>query len=120
MSEEKAKYEPVLDIESIKKQYAARNEEQKEAEGKKEEEKQPPFSAKFLPNGVLEIRADMKAAVVNEDIYHMFRGFFDNTRDKALAIILTQKEQLEETRGKILKLNEANGHRSFLNRILKK
>ena len=63
-----------------------------------------PFSAKFTAEGVLEMRVDLRAPVVNEDIFHMFRGWFDNTRDHALALILDQKEKYKEQQQKILSL----------------
>lgn len=70
----------------------------------KEEAPQPPFSVKFLPNGIFEMRCDLKHAVLNEDKMHLFRGFMDNTRDRAMAFIMDQQVKLAEQTQKIVSL----------------
>jgi hypothetical protein len=82
----------------------------------------PAFLANFTKEGILEMRIDLKVAVADHDKFHMLRGFIDNTRDQAMAMILDQRQKLEEKRQQIIQIQNQNGNgfrKSFVDKLLK-
>lgn len=78
------------------------------------------FQAEFQNDGWLVMRVHVLTAVGRQSAFNEMRGFFDSIRDEAMGKVLAIRAQIEKDRQAVVAMQNKQGHKTFLNGLLKR